>query len=104
MKGAYSIAVLLLGLVLVSSAWAGIKGMKICGLAPHVRVKIMLSDGTEVRTVRADKSGVALTGELHGEHWIVESTDANGKRFVFEHTQLSGHGTGTLLVNCVKLF
>lgn len=103
LKRTYSIAILLLSFVLISPAWAGIRGMKICGLASHAKVEIMLSDGTKIRTVRADKSGIAFTGELHGEHWIVESTGANGKRFFFEHTQLSGHGTGTLLVNCIKL-
>lgn len=91
----------LFGLAVAGPTEARMKGIKICELAPHTEVVVKLSDNTVVRKVVADKKGIALIKELHGEHWIFESISANGKRFYLEITKRT---PGILLIDCYKLF
>lgn len=94
----------LFGLMVTSSAIAGMKGIKICGLAPHVDVLVKLSDNTVVRKVVTDENGIVLIKELYGEHWVIESTSANRKPFHFKASEVPiTPKSGILSVGCVKL-
>lgn len=91
---------LLFGLLATSPTEAGMKGIKICRLAPNVNVLVKLSDNTLVRKVVTDNKGNVFIRELHGDHWIFESISANRKPFRLEITKTTSVSSRIILINC----
>lgn len=91
---------ILFGLAVVSPTEAGMKGIKICGLAPNVNILVKLSDDTLVRKAVTDNKGNVFIKELHGEHWIFESTSANRKPFRLEITKTTSVSSRIILIDC----
>lgn len=104
MKKTFLLIALIFGLAVNFAEATEGKSVRICGLMPNSEVLVKIHDDTIIRKAATDKGGNILIEKLHGNFFIFESTSANGKRFYFEVILTNNDKSGTLLVDCVKLF